>query len=724
MKSIILVFCIFIGFSAQYVSAQWVFGARTCLLNCNDRGRAFGSILSTCSCHESCEAEGRCCNDYWTYCSKSCYTRCGDGYHPLQQCQCYDNCTADHCCEDYKQICVQNIIPTFTTKATTMKPTEAPSTVSTTPRPKEKGYSYLTDRMIECEKGVPFTPCPINPCERSCAKHPDSLCLITECGSCEAKHFDLYGNEVNCYDPEYHCPNGQPIFDCGDLDLCSGTTCPGFPRAVCVPNKCGGCYYDFVDGKGNPVNCEIELPQRKCKNGLEEMECDPLPCSGKVCAADITATCRNVVCGECKAEFYDMFERIVDCNATASSICPDTCYRNPCRGAVCQAHPKAKCSPRKTLRCGACEPSFYLDGKRLKDIDCVIPDQCIDKTPCDRDPCLMHTCPGKDMICIANYCDGCNPLFFDKEGERIHQEDCYDISSLNLRKCPDGKAPQVCPIDLCVGQKCGDRYSAVCRPDECNNCELMFFDEEDNLLDCKEEKITCKDGREPLNCDFTVCESVECPGHDFAECIPDQCDECKVRFYGENMEELECVEEVTTTAETKPTPSPCPNGQPRKECSSQLCKTTSCESDPEAICKMNPCNDCELLFFDSRGRRISCDPKLAGTCEGECGNVHNKTRPCHCDYGCKERGDCCADFKQMCETCEGRCGVYKSFATCQCTADCRKNGDCCHDFGDKCLTRSCKGICNSQWNLLELCQCHPRCVRNRNCCMDYAKECA
>ena len=60
----------------------------------------------------------------------------------------------------------------------------------------------------------------------------------------------------------------------------------------------------------------IDTPPSPCGEGVELLSCFPLPCAGKVCEADITARCKNVFCGECKAEFYNIRGNLVNCSAT------------------------------------------------------------------------------------------------------------------------------------------------------------------------------------------------------------------------------------------------------------------------------------------------------------------------------------------------------------------------------------------------------------------------
>jgi len=73
------------------------------------------------------------------------------------------------------------------------------------------------------------------------------------------------------------------------------------------------------------------------------------------------------------------------------------------------------------------------------------------------------------------------------------------------------------------------------------------------------------------------------------------------------------------------------------------------------------------------------------SCEGICGQQH-PSGTCWCNAVCGARGDCCSDFKDLCEgfgSCEGHCGG-SSPDGCWCDAECQFRGNCCPDFQTAC----------------------------------------
>lgn len=124
------------------------------------------------------------------------------------------------------------------------------------------------------------------------------------------------------------------------------------------------------------------------------------------------------------------------------------CKQNLCSTTFCSARPEAIC--KMSTKCGNCKAEFYENGKKLTDIQCVIPskyqhsianisvtavfyfyfisliDQCKETAKCRRDPCLLYTCATrKKVVCVSQFCDGCRARFFDEEkGNELTERDC------------------------------------------------------------------------------------------------------------------------------------------------------------------------------------------------------------------------------------------------------------------------------------------------------------
>jgi len=85
------------------------------------------------------------------------------------------------------------------------------------------------------------------------------------------------------------------------------------------------------------------------------------------------------------------------------------------------------------------------------------------------------------------------------------------------------------------------------------------------------------------------------------------------------------------------------------------------------------------------------------TCQGKCGG--QGTGGCWCDPACKQYGDCCPDYDQICQvakTCQGKCGG-QGVGGCWCDAACKNYGDCCPDYEGRCGSFACSppGVCGN-----------------------------
>ncbi|CAF0775715.1 unnamed protein product [Adineta steineri] len=98
------------------------------------------------------------------------------------------------------------------------------------------------------------------------------------------------------------------------------------------------------------------------------------------------------------------------------------CFVNPCQVSRCAAHPTAVCSANY---CGGCNAHWHVDGQR---VDCSAPVAEVAKAVekpcvmvnCFMDPCGLATCakhPGAK--CRANYCGGCNAVFYNDAQQRV-----------------------------------------------------------------------------------------------------------------------------------------------------------------------------------------------------------------------------------------------------------------------------------------------------------------
>ncbi|CAC5365407.1 unnamed protein product [Mytilus coruscus] len=65
---------------------------------------------------------------------------------------------------------------------------------------------------------------------------------------------------------------------------------------------------------------------------------------------------------------------------------------------------------------------------------------------------------------------------------------------------------------------------------------------------------------------------------------------------------------LTTERDKRSLPTPgCSNGKMMKCCAIDLCLHSVCPNNPQAVCRINPCNDCSTEFYDQMNRKVdSC----------------------------------------------------------------------------------------------------------------------
>lgn len=125
---------------------------------------------------------------------------------------------------------------------------------------------------------------------------------------------------------------------------------------------------------------------------------------------------------------------------------------------------------------------------------------------------------------------------------------------------------------------------------------------------------------------------------------------------------------------------------------------------------------------------ISCG-QIGPSCTNYCGSMP-PGGSCHCDAQCLKFGDCCKDYKDVCNqrasSCSSRCGDYTP-GLCACDDKCEQTQDCCQDKAALCTVApvapalGCLGKCGAQAS--NGCWCDERCQQTGDCCSDYNKLC-
>jgi len=119
------------------------------------------------------------------------------------------------------------------------------------------------------------------------------------------------------------------------------------------------------------------------------------------------------------------------------------------------------------------------------------------------------------------------------------------------------------------------------------------------------------------------------------------------------------------------------------------------------------------------------------TCEGLCGLPTPEHWGVFCDEMCHYFDDCADDFVEVCESCQGHCGVQaaNSGSLCNCDNECHGFKDCCEDIDDFCValypTESCKTGCDNAMNNRgkRTCRCDLMALTVGDACNDYEDYC-
>lgn len=163
------------------------------------------------------------------------------------------------------------------------------------------------------------------------------------------------------YDPVKlnNCGDYSDYFDDADSDEKQAKKCKRMERALI--KKCDG-------------RCRLESDEPECPADMPEVSCTVNACDFNECPDYPEANCEHSSCGGCFAIFYHSNgEEIADC--------------------------------------GEAEPECPAD---LPLVNCAA-------NPCDVETCPKY--PDADLECEANYCGGCNAIFYDSNGDEV--TDCH-----------------------------------------------------------------------------------------------------------------------------------------------------------------------------------------------------------------------------------------------------------------------------------------------------------
>jgi len=286
--------------------------------------------------------------------------------------------------------------------------------------------------MVLCSAKDRMIPCPKNPCDSmSCPRYPNAECLPNLCG-CSAMFRHEDGTVVDtCEEPE--CDESMPIVTCQG-NPCEEATCPSHPDAYCSVTFCGDCAAIFRDDEGNEVpDCagdDMDDEEKEGdKNTMEPTTCDSctdvyamMPGGGESLMPSFDAETKG--CSEAeKLECMDGFT----CGTHTITYSMDL-LRMKVVSMGCVL-PQLTCELLVSMSAQDMSGNMKFEDceieitKPIEETQGMCPEGVV-PVACYLNPCDSAACPAHpNAVCIANYCGGCNAVFYDADGN--HLQDCH-----------------------------------------------------------------------------------------------------------------------------------------------------------------------------------------------------------------------------------------------------------------------------------------------------------
>ncbi|XP_071808664.1 kielin/chordin-like protein [Asterias amurensis] len=513
------------------------------------------------------------------------------------------------------------------------------------PRDTGPGGTVCDEPISACDPGSSIAPeCPTHLClEATCSNHPDAQCMISRCGHCHTV-FYLEGYKVECGNEPITirpvCP--KPVSMQCIMSPCPSEECTYHPEAVCYTDYCEPCQAVFYDENDRPlicgdpsnivVQCKDSINTKHAVGDMWEEGCNECTCQASgipTCTANKCAIDRNHLPLLCEAVYGDVdkccparmvcYEAISECPQyiTVAPSCPD----DLCVSATCETHPQAKC---RISRCGGCSVKFFDENKQLIEECSGQPlDLCPNDGPvvaCFAPACLDATCDSKPgLTCHADACEPCTPVFHD-DNNNLHSctpvlEVCLDSSNTNTYAVGESWEED------CKVCTCSDNGMSICIAKTCvidgshlpPLCEVVYR-EGDN---CCPARMVCYEAIS--ECPQSIMVAPSCPDD---LCVSATCEthpqaKCRISRCGGCSvkffdENKRPIEECTGKRVDLHTV--CPIGGPVVACFAPACRDATCDSNPGLTCHADACEPCTPVFHDDNNNLQSCTLGTANLC--------------------------------------------------------------------------------------------------------------
>ncbi|XP_070578362.1 uncharacterized protein [Ptychodera flava] len=455
--------------------------------------------------------------------------------------------------------------------------------------------------------------CP-NGCGHTCQEPPR-----VKPGQCPIPNGDLGTcaqscvSDSDCYGNKKCCHNGCGT-ECMELPLEDAQGACRFARmmvetAIASMGPRGGSsvlYVPQCDDIGNfqKVQCDDRAGLCWCANRIGTRLPNTLVQNYTKCdQIELADSCESVDVEQCRTSLADKCKFGFQAGADGCPIC--ACYK-PCDGFTCPAG--TVCKPMHVL---CSEQDCPGIPQCVPELDNSMCEKDVEPVTCPIDPCASAACPAHPTAtCKIDYCGHCKAVFYDTMQNKV---DCNEQGKF---ECPrqDSDIVTTC-VNTCgngcpTGKMC---CSVGCRRECLTPVPIA-------LTSCQQAQRASKNiWASPLTAAQLERYTPRCTTDGRYEEI--QCAEhigicwCVDQNTGQKIEGTQvrgnpdCGGEGTEEAVTV-----CEEGEHMQRCAQNLCYQAVCLAHPAAVCRVNPCGECTVHFYDHLNNIIDCNDGLQ-TCQ-------------------------------------------------------------------------------------------------------------
>ncbi|UYV78374.1 hypothetical protein LAZ67_16001118 [Cordylochernes scorpioides] len=397
-------------------------------------------------------------------------------------------------------------------------------------------------------------------------------------------------------------------------DQIPGTVVRGVPHCNAREYHSVHCLFTAdlpsVAGSGRTYTGDDPL----CEDGRPAHVCPPDLCEGKVCLAYRNATCRVNPCGGCHANFYNEFNRQVDCDEGLSA-----CHTE--------------------LQAVVNSPALSAHRLPSEDVERVLPPRTTDSPPIlPPPPPYPHGHDEQPMVAVQDD---------DLQAEPSHISVLVIAAPVSRHQPAEAEVTLQLPSLLqrfLALAAASTSAPAVSKPGSCPPQGLLWCASGSQPCHrddhCPGENKCC-----PARCGHSICSAISHPSQETSKplrppymVVPlPTCSPEGGYAVTQRQEDLSwCVDELGnplhhtltrgdvicdhngTVLHRDPIGPVCLDGGQPRVCKSE-CLSATCHLHPDAICVADPCRGCQVTFVNLQGEKLDCQ----GPCQEPA-----RVRPC------------------------------------------------------------------------------------------------